>query len=399
SQRALNYLERWNRVDDELAALTRVVTLRPVPSHVMVKNHVAVDYTAGTELVPLSFEWKGVDVDADLRPTAPVAAEDDDGARRDFYLLSGLFGSDLESRVLEDDLGIAAVSTLKLLRLAPLAGVPVVEIDSTNVDTALAALTIERDLRDEIASHVHLGRTVTAPQSDVSFLAWTGAGFVSIDPTTGESAYMLSGAIAGGSSATPPGDFDPSIRAALSDPIVESAAPPSVVVAAIEKISRGDLQFGTVGRELDIALSVWVTGESGRPVADNVPIRFRAVEEGSELVSLDGATRGRSIDVPTRDGIASVRLVLGTSTRDNPLFTFEHSADEFSTQVGRYTVAVDEAGGAALSEPFQAFAFPDDEFDGSNRHGRLRLVSGAHAATQMLIVPPEPMWVEVVDRF
>ena len=52
SQRALSYLERWNQADDEIAGLTRVVNLRPVPSHVMVKNHVFVDYAAGAELVP-----------------------------------------------------------------------------------------------------------------------------------------------------------------------------------------------------------------------------------------------------------------------------------------------------------------------------------------------------------
>ena len=85
NQRALNYLSRWNAADRELAGLTRVMTFRPIPSHVIVKSAVHVDYASDDALVPLTFEWKGIQVDADLRPTAPVPVDDVSENRREHY--------------------------------------------------------------------------------------------------------------------------------------------------------------------------------------------------------------------------------------------------------------------------------------------------------------------------
>jgi hypothetical protein len=58
-----------------------------------------------------------------------------------------------------------------------------------------------------------------------------------------------------------------------------------------------------------------------------------------------------------------------------------------------------EAGGVALDEPFFAYAFPDAQEDGGERHGRLRLTTGRHATHPVLGVPAQPMWVSTVDRF
>jgi RHS repeat-associated protein len=389
NQRALLYLRRWNAVDAALAGLTRSVVFQPVVNHVLVKNHVAVDYASGD--VPLTFEWKGIDVDADLRPSVPIPAAEEEGPRRDFYLLSGLIGSDLEARVLEDDLGVESISTVKLLRL----GGAVKEIDSSNADAEIPLLRIEADLVSRIEEHVHRGRVVLVPEADVNFLAWTGAGFAAWDPASGESAYMLSGNIAGATTGEPP-DQLPNLQDILSDPD-ESTDEPSRIVAAVTKLPETDFQDALVDRELPLPIGVYVTDADGNPVADGVPVTFRIVN-GGDLLTLDRLEHGGAITVQTENGIARLRYQLGLTTRNDPRFVLENSGDRFLTQVGLYHVTA-EAGGVALDQPFFAYAFPDAAEENGVRHGRLALVTGRHASSFVLNVPPESMWVETVDRF
>ncbi len=392
NQRALHYLKRWDAVDDALSGLTRSVLLRPVANHVMVKNHVAVDYASGPSgSVPVSFEWKGIDVDADFRPSVPIPASEEDGPRRDFYLLSGLIGSDLESRVLEDDLGVESISTVKLLRVAG----QVVEIDSSNAGVEIPLLGIEPDLVALVEEHVHRGRVVLVPRTDVRHVAWTGAGFAAWDPATGESAYMLSGNIAGATTVVPPSEI-PGLEDILSDPD-ETPDDPSRIVASVRKLPETDFQEALVDRELPLPLAVYVTDAAGNPVADGVPVTFRIVS-GGDLLTLDRFERGGSITVPAENGLARARFQLGTSTWNEPRFVREKSSDRFLTQVGLYHVTA-EAGGVALDEPFFTYAFPDAQEENGERHGRLRFVTGKHLTSVVLNVPAQPMWVSTVDPF
>ena len=397
NQRALNYLSRWNDADRELAGLTRVATFRPVPSHVIVKNAIHVDYASGDSLVPLTFEWKGIQVDADLRPTAPVSVDSTFANQREFFFLSGLIGSELEGRILEEDLSLNAVSTVELMRLAISGGIEVREIDSSNVDTELALIDLEPELENAIAAHAYLGRTIRAPISELTFLAWTGSGFTAWDPLTGESAYLLSGRIAGGSSADPPAEFPDALREFLEIP-TEPISEPSRIVGSIEIVDSSNFQEALVGHEVRRELEVIVYDEEGNPVADGVPVVFTAVDETSLLFSVDRAEEGTSIAVATVNGRARALLRLGTSTRDNRRFVRETAGDKFLTQVGVYRVTA-EAGGVALEDPFAAFAFPNDEADELGRHGQLLAVSGRVLAGLPLHTPNVPMWVEVVDPF
>ncbi len=324
NQRALNYLERWNDVDAELAGLTRVVTFRPVASHVMVRNRIDVGYGVGETLVPLTFTWTGISVDADLRPTAPVAADANAGAVREFFFLSGLVGSELEGRILEDDLNLAAISTVELLRLAPTQAVEVREIDSGNVDIELPLLATEQDLKDRIAAHVQLGRVVQAPAADVRQNAWLGAGFVAWDLASGESAYMLSGAIAGGENTEDPDILPPDLREKLKKP-TEKPSERSNIVAAIEKVDFTDFQEAIVGREIADPLQVRVTDFQGNPVADDTPVTFRVIHGGGLATEIQVlvAFPGLEIAVPTNPPQALTdrarQLVPGQTTRGDDL--------------------------------------------------------------------------------
>ena len=397
NQRALNYLSRWNDADRELSGLTRVRTFRPVPSHVIVKNAVDVDYASDDALVPLTFDWKGIQVDADLRPTASVSADADLSNQREFTFLSGFVGSELEGRILEEDLSLNAISTVELMRLAQSLGVDVREIDAANVDGELALLDLEPDLEDAIAAHAYLGRTIHAPVSELTLLAWTGAGFTAWDPLTGESAYMLSGRIAGGTTIDPPEVYPEDFADALTSP-TEPVSEPSRIVGSIEILDSSDFQEALVKHELPRELEVIVSDEEGRPIADGVPVTFTAVDATSLLTSVDRVEEGTSLTVATENGRARVLFRLGETTRDNRRFVRENPGDEFLTQVGMYRVTA-EAGGVALEDPITAFAFPNAEVDEDGRHGRLVAISGRGGAGFPLATPAVPMWVDVRDGF
>src|SRR6185295_13946603 len=96
-------------------------------------SDVEVEYAGGDPLFPMTFDWKGVAIDADFRPVAPVGLERR-VRERDFALLSGLEGAVLEQRVLADSLQVEAVSTVSALQLAHSLGVPVVDVTRANVE-------------------------------------------------------------------------------------------------------------------------------------------------------------------------------------------------------------------------------------------------------------------------
>ena len=144
---AFHYLDRWNEADAELAALLRVVPVRPTVSTCLVQSAVAVEYAGGDPLYPVRYDWKGLAIDADRRPSAPVGIEKD-AAERDFLLASGLEGSALEHRLFEDDLAIASVSTAKALQLAAQSGVEVLDLGPESVESVLPGLPLDEGVKE-----------------------------------------------------------------------------------------------------------------------------------------------------------------------------------------------------------------------------------------------------------
>ena len=63
-EEAINYIDRWNHAEDELASLLHLAVARPIPTIVTIGGIIDVGYLLD---IPHDFEWKGVYVDADLR--------------------------------------------------------------------------------------------------------------------------------------------------------------------------------------------------------------------------------------------------------------------------------------------------------------------------------------------
>ena len=194
---AFHYLDRWNRSDEELAALLRVVPVRPSVSTCLVQSAVAVEYAGGDPLYPVRYDWKGLAIDADRRPSAPIGIETD-AAERDFLLASGLEGSALEHRLFEDDLAIPSVSTAKALQLAAQRGIEVLDLGPENVECVLPGLPLDEGVKAEIRDAAAKGYRIRVPAAPLTVQAWTGVGYLILDPATGESAWQLQGGHSGG---------------------------------------------------------------------------------------------------------------------------------------------------------------------------------------------------------
>jgi RHS repeat-associated protein len=413
---AFHYLDRWNRADEELAALLRVVPIRPSVSACLVQSAVEVEYAGGDPLYPVRYDWRGLAIDADRRPSAPVGIESD-AAERDFLLASSLEGSVLEHRLFEEDLAIASVSTAKALQLAVQGGIEVLDLGPENAESALPELPLDDGVKDEIRAGVAQGYRVRVPAAPLTLQAWTGTGYLILDVETGEAAWQLQGGHSGG--VTAPAVTE--IPANVVDVVwrqAETPAPQPGSVAFLQKFDTTDFQTGTVDEPLSKPFKVLVTDESGSPVP-GAPVTFSVIGGGGTLV--DPATDRASASEITvlscvggekeepcaslKAGEATAVLRLGRTTGEIPRYVCEEpytctcpevgecNREEvgYTTRVGMNLVTA-RSGDVDLAEPFTTFGFPEKR----PADGR----PGVFWAYVGLAAPPvlNPVNLTVVDR-
>jgi hypothetical protein len=362
---ASRYLERWNASDAELSGLLRVVPIRPTLSACVAMSDVEVQYAGGDPLYPLTFEWKGVAIDADFRPMAPVGIETR-AREREFALLSGLEGAVLEARVLTDALQVESVSTVTALQLAPAQGVGVVDVTAANVDAVVPGLPFDATVKEEIRAAAEGGRSARVPLAPVSRLAWTGVGYLLLDEETGEAAYQLQGGHSGGVTAPAVDGFPPSVREILTEQRNETPVCPNRTEAEPASLApeSDTILLGVVDQKLDETVRVFVKDAEGNLIPQAC-VTFTVTVGGGKLVLPLTEAEGDQVTVRADDsGIAAVGYRLGKSTRQVPRFFCEdgrscegEDGDEF-TQVGMNQVTA-RAGAARLPEPFTFFALPD----------------------------------------
>ena len=218
---SLNYIETWNQAEDELAALLKVAVVRPIPTVVNMGGVLDVTSLLGE---PQGVEWKGLFIDADLRAAEPVSTVLADDARETTFMeLAALQGSDLENKVFEADFGVESISTAKLFGIANDNRIPTQVIEAANVDLILPTLPFAANVKSDIAQAVSAGYRVRIPQSPVTYVNWTGVGYIKENPVTGEAGYMLSGTIAGGATVLGFGGLAGELPAEPDSPIYRGA--------------------------------------------------------------------------------------------------------------------------------------------------------------------------------
>jgi transglutaminase-like putative cysteine protease len=402
SRLAWRYLDKWNASDEEIANLTHVVPVRPTVSLCLVMSAIDVQYAGGDPQYPLTFDWKGIAIDAHRRASAPAGMFTSD-SERSFLLLSGLEGSVLEERLFEDELQIDSVSTTRVLGMAHQQGQTVYTLDGSNVDQTLATLPFDPQVLNEVRDAALRGYQVTIPAGNVTELAWTGVGYRILDDRTGEAAYQLQGGYSGGMTAPSaltllvgPG----AILQGQGETVKES--PENSRVAHVDAFPADDFQFGTVNMPLANPLRVRVMDGKGHPVS-RASVTFTAYGGGYFTDRANGTSLGpQATAYSDANGIASATLALGKLTSAIPRY-FQGANDEFATQVGMNEVTA-SVGNVVTPQPFTAVAFPDYEVE----HGRdadptswivhLTLRSWTSVPFPNLTVPTL-LWVDVKDQW
>ena len=338
---ANRYIDRWNEAEDELASLLHLNISRPIPTVVTVGGVIDVTYLLD---MPHGFEWKGVFIDAGLRAVSvqPSAVSNSAAADRHktFMQLAGLQGSILENRIFEDDFQVESISTAKLIQIVGAnGGSPILTIDKTNIAAVLSASDLDDNIKEDITNAVNQNYIVRMPSADglpltaISYLDWSGIGYIKEKPETGEAGYMLSGMIAGGMTAIKKEDWKKQdVKNTLSRPSSKTANDNPDAVEKIVRFGSGnDYQSGIVGKQLKRQFEVIALDSKGIPVK-GVSINFKVVSGGSKVQGENSKSEvviapASEVTVLTGpDGIARARLTLGTQTADSPYYRQETNA-------------------------------------------------------------------------
>jgi len=356
-EEAVHFINRWNETEKELASLLKLTITRPIPTVVTLGSVVEVTWLCDA---PQGFEWKGVYVDADLKAVEVVAGHalpsTIHDSRQLFMELSGLQGSILENRVLEDDFKVESISTAKLMALANTNGISLLTIDHNNLDDILPTLPFADTIKEDIANAVNQHLAIRIPNSEIVYEDWTGIGYIKEDGKTGESGWMLSGEIAGSMTAWSDDRWPAYYQERLENPDVESANYDPLSAVSIQKIASRDMQTGTVGKKLLSQLQVLVRDKNMKPVA-GAEVVFTVKAGGGMFKKADGTTTNMLTVTTNARGIAGAEFILGKKTADNPYMWWK--GYEYPMQVGENCIDARLASGISIKGPFVAYGFPE----------------------------------------
>jgi|GEM_PF-969106 len=355
-ERAMSFIDRGNKAEEELASLLRTEVVRPLPT--MVSLGGVLDVISLLD-APHGFAFKGVYLDADLRVVEPVEGVAPAGwdPAPLFMQLASLQNSVLENRVFEEGLGVDAVSTAKLLALAGRDAFPVAVVDAGNIGAVLPELGLPAIIQDDIANAVHRGYLVTVPEGELFYEDWSGFAYIKEDPASFESGWMLSGTIAGGMTALNPDRWPDEYYDILANPMVESSENPLGAVQ-IKVISGLDISAGTAGRQLPEGLQVVALDRQGNRVR-GVEVVFEVRAGGGRLSRRNAADwSDRVMALTGYDGIARVDVLLAESTGVNPA-TARRATDQAVQPVDETVIEVTTTTGLRTAAPLSVYGFPD----------------------------------------
>jgi RHS repeat-associated protein len=190
----MKYFNDCNTGDTIFAQSLKNVFLKQTSGAITGKNLVV--YTLfGT---PSDLEPGGYFVDAKRNIYTPISISGDDSRELDFMILGGYNASYHEHNLFEDFFHLEAISTVKLLSIANEQGMPVYDIDNSNITTILPLLGVDASVKSAIQNSVSAGHVVKIHQNNLTVKNWSGSGYVDRDPTTNAAGYIISGGLAGG---------------------------------------------------------------------------------------------------------------------------------------------------------------------------------------------------------
>lgn len=152
--------------------------------------------------VPRAIEPGGVALDIPLQFVTAVD-HSDRKRHRQFNLQIGALSSALEHIVPEQMFGTEdepaeAISAVRALQKASVAGQCIYHLTSENMDSTLPSIKHDAETMAEIRVALNAGKEVITHTATVSVPGWSGAGYVILDPETGVGAWKIDGGANGG---------------------------------------------------------------------------------------------------------------------------------------------------------------------------------------------------------
>lgn len=181
-------------VFDKIQARTMGVASIRVPSEAIFKTSLSVEESWG---VPVSAGASGLTMDVDRLLSMVKGYDGDNSKKVEFLLTTGMQSSTLEHSVPEKlfstpDNPVEGVSAVKALQIASSKGIPIFTVNKDNIANILPQLQLDATVINEIRNAVNAGNEVTVSKTDINYFGWAGSGFIVINPTSGEGAYMIS---------------------------------------------------------------------------------------------------------------------------------------------------------------------------------------------------------------
>ncbi|MDZ7262515.1 MAG: peptidoglycan DD-metalloendopeptidase family protein, partial [candidate division KSB1 bacterium] len=149
--------------------------------------------------IPRSVSINGLLIDVDYNIATPVDIDGNQSRVRRFQMLAGMTSSAMEHTMFEAIIGVEAVSTIKALQIASVQGIPLHQIDASNIAMKLPLLQLSSDVKADIQHAVNAGKVVMVSERNIQLNNWSGVGFIVLDPVTGAGAYMICSSLSGGS--------------------------------------------------------------------------------------------------------------------------------------------------------------------------------------------------------
>lgn len=199
----------WGELNafNTVAAKTRNVVYEPGPSHGMAASPLSVIYNFG---IPVSAQYRDRMLDIKQSRIFAIAKGADAQATRNYVLNAGHIASYLEAGVLDQAFLRKpghSISSVTAFDLANANGQRLYRIDQNNLDSALAAINADRGVQQDIRNAVNAGFFALIHNEPIQNEAFSGSGYMLLDPDTGSGAYRISGGRNGGSTAAPVGVY------------------------------------------------------------------------------------------------------------------------------------------------------------------------------------------------
>jgi hypothetical protein len=189
----------WTQQDfqDQLLARLHGVAVARLPSVGIFATPISVVYSFG---VPRRASYHSRQVDIKLGRIAAVALDGNRQTTTMFVVHSGMMLSSTEGAAVEEvfskPLGHGS-NTMRLLQLANEQKVPIYRLTAGNIAANRAALQHAPEVMTDIDNALNAGLEVIIPQTRQSNGAWTGSGYIMLDPNTGSADYRVSGGLSG----------------------------------------------------------------------------------------------------------------------------------------------------------------------------------------------------------